>query len=52
MKDVKLIVFVILILNIMDGDFKNPTFLSIIKSILLLVNLILICRKERADVDK
>ncbi len=56
MKDIKLIVFVILILTIMDGTDGNSSLLSItlsiIKSILLVIALILIYRKERADVNK
>lgn len=38
---VKIILFALIILNILDGDFKNPGVLDIMKFILLAVCLIL-----------
>lgn len=38
---VKIILFALIILNILDGDFKNPGVLDIIKFILLAICLIL-----------
>ena len=38
---VKIILFALIVLNILDGDFKSPSILDIIKFVLLAVCLIL-----------
>lgn len=45
-KSINILLIMLVILNILDGDFSNPSILDIIKIILLIVCFILNNRKD------
>lgn len=48
-KFIGIILIAIVLLNIIDGDFSHPSFLDIIKILLLVICFILLIKKEKRN---